>query len=58
MSSRPIRAWQVQSTVKVIPTVFFDCEGVIHHELLPCGQMVNKEYYLKVMKRGSEEKKA
>jgi hypothetical protein len=30
--------------------VFFDCEGVIHHEFLPRGQMVHKEYYLKVMK--------
>jgi hypothetical protein len=32
-------------------TVFFDCEGIIHHEFLPRGQIVNKEYYLKVMKR-------
>jgi hypothetical protein len=22
---------------------FFDCEGVIHHEFLPCGQTVNKK---------------
>jgi hypothetical protein len=29
---------------------FFYCEGIIHHEFLPYGQMVNKEYYLKVMK--------
>ena len=27
------------------------CEGIIHHEFLTYGQMVNKEYYLKVMKR-------
>jgi len=32
-------------------TVFIDCEGIIHYEFLPCGQIVNKEYYLKVMKR-------
>ena len=31
--------------------VFINCEGVIHHKLLPRGQMVNKEYYLQVMKR-------
>jgi len=31
--------------------VFCDCEGVIRHKLLPCGRMVNKEYYLQVMKR-------
>ena len=29
---------------------FFYCEGIIHHEFLPYGQMMNKEYYLKVMK--------
>jgi hypothetical protein len=32
-------------------TVFFDCEGIIHHEFLPFGQIVNREYYLNVMKR-------
>jgi len=31
--------------------VFFYCEGIIHHEFLPHGQIVNKEYYLEVMKR-------
>jgi hypothetical protein len=30
---------------------FFDCEGVIHNEVLPHGQTVNKKYYSKVMKR-------
>jgi hypothetical protein len=42
-------------------TVCFDCEGIIYHEFLPRGQTVNKEYYLRVMKRlerGSEEEKA
>jgi hypothetical protein len=29
----------------------FDCEGIIHHEFLPRGQIVNKEFYLRVMKR-------
>jgi hypothetical protein len=29
---------------------FFDCESVIHHEFLPHGQKVNKEYYLEVKK--------
>jgi len=31
-------------------TVFFYYEGIINHEFLPRGQLVNKEY-LKVMKR-------
>jgi hypothetical protein len=33
---------------------FFECGGIIHHEFLPCGQRVNMEYYLKVMKRQRE----
>jgi hypothetical protein len=39
--------------------VFFDCKGIIRHEFLLHGQMVNKEYYLKVIKteKGNEEKK-
>jgi hypothetical protein len=31
-------------------TVCFDCGGIIHHEFVPCGQTVKKEYYLRVMK--------
>ena len=51
MSPRPRKAWQVQSSVKVMAGCFFHCAGIFRHEFLPCGQMVNKEYYLKVMKR-------
>jgi hypothetical protein len=35
-------------------TVFYDCEDVIHHALVSCGQTVNKEFYLKVVKRFRE----
>jgi [histone H3]-lysine36 N-dimethyltransferase SETMAR len=28
-----------------------DYNGVVHHEILPEGQTVNKEYYLGVMRR-------
>ncbi|XP_043260660.1 uncharacterized protein LOC122402146 [Colletes gigas] len=34
-----------------MPTVFFDYRGVVHSELLPDGQTVNKEYYFSVMRR-------
>jgi hypothetical protein len=51
MSPRHKEAWQVQSNVKVMMTVSFDCEGIIRHEFLPHSQTVNKEYYLKVMQR-------
>ena len=30
---------------------FFDCEGVVHYEFAPRGQTINKEYYVKVLKR-------
>ena len=48
---RPKKARQVQSNVKVLLTVFFHYNGVVHHEFLPQGHMVNKEYYLEVMRR-------
>ncbi|UYV67049.1 hypothetical protein LAZ67_4003761 [Cordylochernes scorpioides] len=47
---RPKKACQVRSNVKVLLTVFFDCRGMVHHEFLPQGRMVNKEYYLQVMR--------
>jgi len=40
---------QVRSHVKVMLTVFFDSEDVVHYEFLPQGRTVNKEYYLEVM---------
>ncbi|UYV80715.1 hypothetical protein LAZ67_19001522 [Cordylochernes scorpioides] len=47
---RPKKARQVRSNVKVLLTVFFDCRGVVHHEFLPQGRTVHKEYYLQVMR--------
>ncbi|UYV76603.1 hypothetical protein LAZ67_14001429 [Cordylochernes scorpioides] len=47
---RTKKARQVRSNVKVLLTVFFDCRGVVHHEFLPQGRTVNKEYYLQVMR--------
>ena len=32
-------------------SVFFNCNGVVHHEFLPQGSMVNKKYYIEVMCR-------
>ena len=49
-SPRPKKARQVRSNVKVLLTVFFDRRGVVHHEFLPQGRTVNKEYYLQVMR--------
>ena len=50
-SPRPKKARQSRSKVKVMLTVFFDSEGVVHFEYAPDGQTVNKEYYLEVLRR-------
>ena len=47
---RKKKARQIRSNVKVLLTVFFDCNGVVHHEFLLQGHTVNKEYYLEVMR--------
>ncbi len=47
-SLRLKKAWQVRSNVKVILTVFFDFNGIVQHEFLPQGQIVNKDYNLQV----------
>ena len=40
-----------QSKIKVMFVVLFDWKGIVHHEFLPCGQMVNKLLYQKVLVR-------
>ena len=47
---RPKKARQVRSNEKVLITIYFDCRRVVHHEFLPKGRKVNKEYYLQVMR--------
>jgi len=37
--------------MKVMLLVFFDWQGIIHHEFVPRGQTVNKEFYVAVLKR-------
>ena len=48
---RPKKARQVRLNVKVLLTVFFDCNSMVHHEFLPQGRTASKEYYLEVMHR-------
>lgn len=48
---RPKKARQSRSNVKTMITVFFDQDGIVHHEYAPRGQTVNKEYYLEVLRR-------
>jgi hypothetical protein len=35
----------------LIVFLFFDWEGIVHHEFVPRGETVNKELYLKIVKR-------
>ena len=37
------------SNVKVLLTVFFECNGVVHHEFLPQVPKVNKKCYFELM---------
>ena len=50
-SPRPKKARQSRSNVKVMLTVFFDHEGVVHHEYAPPGQTITKDYYIEVFRR-------
>ena len=34
------------SKFKTMLTVFFDWEGVVHHEYTPAGPTINKQYHL------------
>jgi len=48
-SPQPKKAWVSQSRIKVMLVVFFDWKGIVHHEFVPPGQLVNKELYQKVL---------
>lgn len=50
-SPRMKKAKMTRSKTKVMLLVFFDSEGVVHHEYAPQGQTINKEYYVDVLKR-------
>ena len=44
------KARQVRSNVKVMLTCVFDSRGIVHHEYAPEGQIINKEYYLEILR--------
>jgi len=50
-SPRPKKARQVKSNIKTMLIAFFDIDGLVHHEFVPTGQMVNKEFYKTVLQR-------
>ena len=50
-SPRPKKAWMSWSKIKVLLVVFFDWKDIVHHEFVPCGQMVDKQLYQEVLVR-------
>ena len=49
-SPRPKKARQSKSTYKFLMIPFFDSSGMIYMHWVPTGQIVNKEYYVEVLK--------
>ena len=50
-SPRPKKGRQVKSNIKTMLIAFFDTDGLVHHEFVPTGQTVNKEFYKTVLQR-------
>ena len=48
-SSRPKTARQVKANVKTMLIAFFYLDGLVHHEYVPGGEMVNKEFYKRIL---------
>ena len=54
-SPRPKKARQSRSMTKSMLIVFFDIQGIVHHEFAPEGQTVNAEFYCNVFCRLRED---
>ena len=50
-SPRPKKARMSRSKIVVLLVVFFDWKGIVHHEFVPRGQMVNQQLYQDVLAR-------
>jgi len=50
-SPRPKKVRQVNSNIKTMLIAFFDNDGLVHHEFVPTGQTVNREFYKTVLQR-------
>ena len=51
LSRWPKKAWQVKSNVKTLLIAFFDIDRLVHHEYIPRGQTVDKEFYKTLLQR-------
>jgi len=54
-SPRPNKVRQSRSTTKSMLIVFFDLQGIVHHEIAPKGQTVNAEFYCNVLRHLRED---
>jgi len=43
------KARMSRSKIKVMLVVYFDWKGIVHHEFVPHGQMVNTQLYQEVL---------
>lgn len=50
-SPRPTKARREMSSLKVMHITFFDRQGLLFDQAVPCGQTVNGDYYLRVLKK-------
>jgi len=53
-SPQPKKAGMSQSKIKVMLVVFFDWKGIVHHEFVPHGWMINTQLYQKVLARSRD----
>jgi len=49
LSPRLKKARQVKSDIKTMLIAFFDIDGLVHHDFVPTGQTVNKEFYKTIL---------
>jgi hypothetical protein len=54
-SPRPKKARQSRSATKSMLFVFFNIQGIVHHEFDPEGQTVNAEFYCSILHRLRED---
>ena len=50
-SPQPKKAQMSRSKIKVLLVVFFDWKGIVHHEFVPRGEMVNKQLCQEILAR-------
>ena len=48
---RPTAVRRAKSKVKLHLTVFFDSQGIVHHEFCPTGSTITSESYVEVLRR-------